>query len=81
MNGNETDNKEMGVEVLLGLTLQFADMVIITAPEFAAGSHGARVVALARTFKPKLAAMYAEERKKRPSAPFDTSAGKGKADT
>ena len=60
--GNKTPDAEIDKAALLGLSLQFADMVLITAPAFAEGSHGARVVAMARAFKPKLAAMLAAER-------------------
>ena len=82
MAGNEKKpDEDIDIAALLGLTLQFADMVLITAPAFAEGSQGGRVVALARAFKPKLAAMLAAERKKRPSGPFDASADMGKADT
>ncbi len=65
----ETDNKTADAEIdkasLLALTLQLADMVLITAPAFAEGSQGARVVDLARTFRPKLVAMFAAEKSKK----------------
>ena len=60
----EAQGAEIDKATLLGLTLQFADMVLITAPTFAEGSHGARVVATARMIKPKLAEMLAAEKKK-----------------
>lgn len=67
----ETDSRTAEAEIdkasLLALTLQLADMVLITAPAFAEGSQGARVVDLARTFRPKLADMFEAERKKRTS--------------
>ena len=44
---------------LLVLTLQFCDMVLITAPAFAEGSQGARVVALAHDVRPRLVRMLA----------------------
>ena len=62
-NGNDTTTEKF-VELLV-LTLQFADMVLITAPTFAEGSHGARVVATARTCRPKLAEMLAAEKSKK----------------
>ena len=60
-----TPGAEIDKAALLGLTLQFADMVLITAPAFAESSQGARVVAMARRFKPQLAAMLAAERGKK----------------
>ena len=59
-----TEEAEIDKATLLGLTLQFADMVLITAPTFAEGSYGARVVATARMIKQKLAEMLAAEKKK-----------------
>lgn len=64
-----TPDAEIDKATLLGLTLQFADLVLITAPAFAEGSHGARVVAMARAFKPKLAAMLEATRNQRKQTP------------
>jgi len=64
-----TPEAEIDKASLLALTLQFADMVLITAPAFAEGSHGARVVAMARAFKPKLAAMLEATRSQRKQTP------------
>ena len=64
-----TPDAEIDKAALLGLTLQFADMVLITAPAFAEGSQGARVVAMARRFKPQLVAMFEATRNQRKQTP------------
>lgn len=78
MDDGKEDGGTMGRAGLLALALQFCDMALLTAPAFAEGSRGARVVAAARAWRPKLAAMLAAERRERPSGPLDASAGCGK---
>ena len=65
MESNKKEHEEtIDRAALLTLALRFADMVLIAAPAFAEGSQGARVVAMARAYRPKLAEMFAAERKK-----------------
>lgn len=63
------DAETISTTELLVVALQLCDMVHITAPAFAEGSYGSRVVAVARAYRPRLAAMLAAERDRKPHVP------------
>ena len=61
--GNEVKPMTTTRKRLISLLLTFVMIFsLLPAPAFAEGSQGARVVAMARAFKPKLAAMFAAAR-------------------